>query len=411
MSGYNANMDDLESNPDIIFLLRKKMDGTINDQELQMLEAWGAEDPIHAELLRKVEDEEVVVSDLKDRLAFRTYNVKTDWIKTFEEKTMAKIYSAGNQKPTINVPIWRRYLSYLPYAALCLSVLTVGLLVYRNQDHHTLQATSVADLKPGGNKAYITLSDGNVIELRQDQEGVVLGKEMQYEDGTLIHNLKNDETSYSTISTPKGGQYQITLSDGTKVWLNADSKLKYPSSFNGNARIVELVGEAYFDVETLIVKGEKIPFRVKTVNQEVEVLGTQFNLKAYANEQDDVRTTLVEGSVLLHAGDDKLPLEPGEQASNDGQKLHKKKVDVGPYIAWKDNRFIFEEVELQEALKVLSRWYDFDFDIDQQVKPTYLYASISRGKSLKEVLKIIESSGIKFKLERLHDRNKLTIFN
>ena len=157
--------------------------------------------------------------------------------------------------------------------------------------------------------------------------------------------------------------------------------------------------------------GEKIPFKIKTSGELVEVTGTQFNLKAYADEQYENRTTLVEGSVLLHAAGGTLPLQAGEQGINDSRGLHKKKVDIGQYIAWKNNQFVFEEVELREAMKILSRWYDFDFEIQDRVKPTYLYASFSRGKNLKDVLKIIEGSGIKFKLVRIGERNKLTIFN
>lgn len=397
----------MDSNAQIVSLIRKKMDGTIIDDELRLLERWAAEDPLHAKLLSRVLDEETVLADFSIWLALRNTDGNGDWLQTLEEKTWAKLDATRAIDRPVRSIIWKRYLSF---AALLLSVLGGALWFY--QFHlSTQESTLLADLSPGKNKAQITLSDGRIIELSQDQKGVVWGDQLHYEDGTAIQTLDNGKVVYATISTPRGGQYQITLPDGTKVWLNADSELKYPSSFREDARVVQLQGEAYFDVASVTKAGKKIPFIVKSTQQEVEVLGTQFNLKAYADDHGDARTTLVEGAVLLHSASSILRLAPGEQGISGGRGLNKKKVDVGPYIAWKDNRFVFEEVELREALKILSRWYDFDVQIDNKVGPTHLYASISRDKSLKEVLSIIESSGIRSRLERSGQRNKLTIFN
>jgi len=397
-------MDDIS---DVIILIRKKMAGTISDQELLFLEKWVAESPLHAELLKRAEDEEIVLEDIRDWLALRNGERNGVWDERLKSKTLYKIHADSKKSQIYRMSIFRQF---LPYVAVLLTILTFIFIYYRSHvltEHYV----EIHDLAPGTNKALITLSDGSVIELSDDQDGVVLGEELTYEDGTSIIRLSEEEVVYSTIQTPRGGQYQITLADGTKVWLNAETKLTYPSHFTGGLRMVELEGEAYFEVKPFTTQDHRIPFLVKTAQQEIEVLGTQFNIKAYADEEGDTRTTLVEGAVLLHAAGNVLPLMPGEQGLNDGRALSKKKVDVSSYIAWKDNRFMFEELELREALKILSRWYDFDFQIDQTVKHTYLYASISRGKSLKEVLRIIESSGIKFRLERLGERNKLTIFN
>src|SRR5690606_17310850 len=141
------------------------------------------------------------------------------------------------------------------------------------------------------------------------------------------------------------------------------------------------------------------------------VLGTEFNLKAYPDEQLNTKTTLVQGAVSLHADGKSLNLKPGEQGLMNSQGLSKRKVDPSLFTAWKDNKFVFEEMELHEALKILSRWYDFDFIIENSVKPIHLYASINRNKSLREVLNILESSDIKFRLERESERNKLLIYN
>lgn len=384
-------------------LIRKKLDGKITAQELLLLENWAEQDPSHAGLLAKVDSEELVFEDVLGWLALRNGEEKGAWNKRLETRTLYKI-SESRPKPVHRMPTFRRL---FPYAAVLLAIATFTLIFYRSYvagEHPTV----VQDLTPGTNKALLTLSNSSVIELREDQEGVVLGTGLTYEDGTLIAQLDEENVVYATIETPRGGQYQITLADGTKVWLNAASKLTYPSHFIGGSREVELVGEAYFEVAPFAVESEKIPFLVKTAQQEIEVLGTQFNIKAYA--EDNVRTTLVEGAVQLHASGKTLLLEPGEQGVSDGQALNKKKVDVDQYIAWKNNEFLFEETELKDALKMLSRWYDFDVNIESNFPTTHLYGSISREKKLTEVLKIMESSGLKFRIERSGNRNILIYY-
>ncbi|WP_164122048.1 MULTISPECIES: FecR family protein [Sphingobacterium] len=386
---------------EIAKLIKKKIEGTITGEELIKLNELVQNNPSISRLLVILEDDHTLLEDTAMYLGLSIDKEKEDRQRRLLENTLSKIHSRPK------VTLFRRF---LPYVAAIVVVSLSALLYYKGMFNNP-QIAIVEDLAPGSNRASITLSDGRIIELSQDQHGVVLGDQLQYEDGTLIQAMDNAEVVYATIATPKGGQYQITLSDGTKVWLNADSKLIYPSRFKGDSRLVELEGEAYFDVSTVTEKGKKTPFMVKTAQQQVEVLGTQFNLKAYADDQGDTRTTLVEGAVSLHVADKILSLIPGEQGVSSKKGLSKRKVDVGPYIAWKDNQFVFEEIELHEALKILSRWYDFDFSVDNAVKPIHLYASINRGKSLREVLNILESSGIKFRLERTGERNKLLIFN
>ncbi len=389
----------------IVVLIRKKMDGTINDQELLFLETWAGENPLHAELLKRTEDEEIVLEDVREWLALRDGENKGVWGKRLESKTLHKIHTATEQYQPYKRPVFRRFLSY---AAVLLVISTFAFMFYRSYMSGD-KVIEISDLTPGTNKALITLSDGSVIELREDQNGVVLGEGLTYQDGTLIAQLDEERVVHATIETPKGGQYQITLTDGTKVWLNAATKLIYPSHFTGGSRVVELEGEAYFEVAPSRVDGHRIPFLVKTAQQEVEVLGTQFNIKAYADDGGDTRTTLVEGVVKLHAAGKDLLLQPGEQGVNNSRSFHKKKVDIGQYIAWKNNEFVFEETELKDALKMLSRWYDFDVSPESHLPTTHLYGNISRNKNLTDVLKIMESSGLKFRIERADNRNKLTI--
>lgn len=391
---------------DIVLLIRKKMDGTISDHELLCLQKWRDENPLHAQLLKITEDEETVLEDVRDWLTLRDGEDKDTWFGRLESKTRQKI-RVHEQSRMSRRPV---FLRMLPYAALLLAISTISFLFYQNYTSDG-QQIEIHDLSSGTNKAFVTLSDGSVIELSQDQGGVVMGEGLTYEDGTLIADLDNQDIVYATIVTPRGGQYQITFADGTKVWLNADTKLTYPSRFVGESRMVELEGEAYFEVESISISGNRVPFLVKTAQQEVEVLGTEFNIKAYTDDNEDTQTTLVEGAVQLHAQGTTMLLHPGEQGVNDEQGLGKKKVDISPYIAWKNNEFVFDETELQEALKILSRWYDFDINMASQFPKTYLYGSIRRNKSLAEALKIMESSGLKFKIERIGDRNRLTVLN
>lgn len=385
---------------ELVKLIKKKIEGTITADELIELNELAKKNPSIGSLLRIVEDDHTLLEDTALYLSLSMEEEKGDRQKRILENTLSKIH----KRPKVKL-----FHRFLPYVAAAFMV-SISIFIYYRLELNKQQTALIEDLAPGTNRASITLSDGRVIELSQDQHGVVLGDQLQYEDGTLIKVLE-DDVLYATISTPKGGQYQITLSDGTKIWLNADSKLIYPSRFTGDSRDVELDGEAYFDVSTVAENGKKIPFMVKTAMQKVEVLGTQFNLKAYADDLENTHTTLVEGGVSLHANGKTLPLLPGEQGVSSKKGLVKRKVDVGPYISWKDNQFVFEEIELREALKIWSRWYDFDFNIENKVKPIHLYASFNRNKTFKEVLNILESSGIKFRLEREGERNKLLIFN
>src|SRR5690606_7907066 len=249
---------------------------------------------------------------------------------------------------------------------------------------------------------------------------------ISYLDGSeIIDNgqlaMGNDDTpesSSSTInhqlSTPKGGTYQITLADGTNVWLNSESTLKYPTRFWGNERVVELEGEAYFEVtaQTAGVRTpNQVPFRVISKGQTVEVLGTQFNISAYADEAE-IKTTLVEGRVKVNADEspfESLLLVPGEQAILAGTVMQKQQVDVEQFIAWKDGLFSFKETELHAVMRQLSRWYDVTIAYQDNVPTTHYYGAISRNESLAGVLELLQQSGLNFKIEQVDGTHKLTV--
>src|SRR5690606_9250112 len=219
------------------------------------------------------------------------------------------------------------------------------------------------------------------------------------------------------LSTPKGGQYQITLPDGSRVWLNSASTLKYPSRFDDNERVVELAGEADFEVSHQFgadsverVGPGDIPFFVRTKGQVVKVLGTSFNISAYTDD-DDLRTTLVTGRVEVSNVQRSIAriLIPNQQAIMRGDILIVSDVDVAPYIDWKDGFFSFQETSLQDAMRQLSRWYDLEVTYDSSIPTTYFFGKIRRDSSLSKVLKILQKSGLNFKVINEGGKNRLTV--
>jgi transmembrane sensor len=272
------------------------------------------------------------------------------------------------------------------------------------------------DVMPGGNKAILTLGDGTKIVLDAANNGAITKEGnvtvIKLEDGQLAYepstpNASESSVSYNTISTPKGGQYQLVLSDGTKVWLNAESSLMFPSEFVKSERKVELAGEGYFEV----ANDKTRPFLVTVNDMSVKVLGTHFNVSAYTDEKS-IKTTLLEGSVEMRNNGKFVMLKPGEQGrlQVESKALQiTRNVDLDETMAWKNNEFVFNETELKDAMRQLSRWYNIKIQYDDEMAPVYLYGSISRNKGLAEVLKIMETSGLKFKIERVGSENKLTI--
>lgn len=383
-------------------LIKMKLEGSIDAQGLAVLENWGKENPENAKLLQKVENGDLVLKDVL--LWLEIQEGDDEWIEKLTEKTFEKIHA----EKEIHFPEKRKSVRrFLPYAA-SLVLMFLGTYAYiQYQTTENERAFEVEDLAPGSHKALITLSDGRTIELNENQNEVVLGERLTYADGSPISDFENEAVDMQ-VTTPKGGQYQITLKEGTKIWLNSDSKLVYPSRFEKNRREIEIIGEAYVEVATHYHKGEKTPFIIHVGEQKVEVLGTQFNIKAY-EEESAIQTTLVEGLVKVHAGNEEILLEPGEQSVMESGKLKKRKVDVDPYLAWKNDEFMFFETELKEAMAILARWYDFEVVYETDLPETHLYGTISRKKSLTEVLKIMETSGLRYKIENRENKNKLVL--
>jgi ferric-dicitrate binding protein FerR (iron transport regulator) len=260
------------------------------------------------------------------------------------------------------------------------------------------------DLKPGGNKATLTLANGKVINLSDAKRGIVVGEQLSYNDNTPVIPYGRDEGrsgTEMTLSTPRGGVYQLTLSDGTKVWLNAASSLTYAYGRNeGGQRRVKLHGEAYFEV----AKDKKRPFIVESRGQQVEVLGTHFNINSYPDEPA-TKTTLLEGSVRLsvfstdaafHQGDkiQSAILKPNQQAVLSGNTIKVKAANLEMEMAWKNGDFLFDGEDFRAAMRKVARWYDveivYDSQLPQRIK---LGGWVSRNKNISAVLKVLESTG------------------
>ncbi|SEP32745.1 FecR family protein [Mucilaginibacter sp. OK283] len=266
-------------------------------------------------------------------------------------------------------------------------------------------------IAPGGNKALLTLANGSKIILDDaatgelaKQSGVKVAKAA---NGQLVYTVENTSSNsatsgpiaYNTIETPKGGQYQVDLPDGSKVWLNAGSSLKYPTNFNGNIRSVQLAGEAYFEV----AKNAKKPFRVVSNNQVVEVLGTHFNISSYIDDTS-VKTTLLEGSVKVlstKSNRSKL-LKPGEQSNISylNSSLSVQEVNTEEVVAWKNGYFLFVDEDLKSIMSKFARWYNVDVEYAANVDNLRFGGMVSRSRDLAQALKIIEQTGnIKTKIE------------
>jgi len=262
-------------------------------------------------------------------------------------------------------------------------------------------------IMPGGNKAVLVLSDGTSVSLNDSSNGLITNqgntKVIKLGDGQLVYNSSGTpvtEVLYNTISTPRGGQYQLTLVDGTKVWLNSASSLRFPVIFKGLNREVEVTGEAYFEVE----KNAKHPFRVaiNVANRNpeiVEVLGTHFNVNAYEDESN-LSTTLFKGSVQVHHSSGITRIKPGQQLQS-GKGIAKviNNADLEEIIAWRDGVFHFEDADIKYIMRQIARWYDIEVEYKGNITK-HFDGSIPKNVNVMKVLKMLELTGeVKFNIE------------
>ncbi len=329
-----------------------------------------------------------------------------------------------SQKKVKRVPLWNRYVA----ASIVFAVLSLGAILYlrKEKNQYPEQITTTTnienDVAPGGNKAILTLADGTVVSLDDAKDGKIAEATginiRKTADGQVVYEtstandagaLAKEQTliKYNQISTPRGGQYQVILPDGTKVWLNAASSLRYPIQFAAQERHVELTGEAYFEVnKQQSVDGNRIPFIVSTPSQTVEVLGTHFNINSYEDESA-VKTTLIEGSVrvspktqgMTRTINDGILLKPDQQAELIGNELQVKKVNTEEIIAWKNGYFSFDHADLETVMRQLSRWYDVDVVYAGEIPGGTYSGKVYRDMTISKVLEVLAYAQIDFKIE------------
>ncbi len=262
------------------------------------------------------------------------------------------------------------------------------------------------DITPGGNKAVLTLANGSAIVLDSAQNGTLTQqgnvKVIKLDSGKLIYQ-KDENTNvatvqYNTITTPRGGQYQLVLADGSKVWLNAASSIRFPTTFTGKERDVQITGEAYFEV----THNSEIPFHVKANNMDVAVLGTHFNINAY-DDEGVMKTTLLEGSVKVSEGNKSVTIVPGEQAliAHHTDKIDiKTNVDLEEVVAWKNGKFIFQDADIQSIMRQLERWYNITVNYQGNIPNEQFVGVIPRNVNISQILNMLEKTGaVKFEID------------
>lgn len=263
--------------------------------------------------------------------------------------------------------------------------------------------TTAQAIPPASNKAVLILGDGSEIVLADADAG-----QIAQQGGATVQKTANGQIVYAgageppaepvfhTIAIPRGGHYSLTLPDGTRIWLNASTKLRFPASFTGAERIVELEGEAYFEV----ARNERQPFRVKARGLDVDVLGTHFNVMAYADEPA-IQTTLLEGKVRLSNGKQAVVLQPGQEGRlTERQQLLVRKADLEQAMAWKNGMFIFNDEPLPSIMRKISRWYDVDVTFRDPGATLSFAGTISRFKNVQDVLHMLSLTGtVQFRVE------------
>ncbi|MGX1930996.1 FecR family protein [Flagellimonas sp. 2504JD4-2] len=294
----------------------------------------------------------------------------------------------------------------LKYAAIFIALIGIGYILNIRNNDFVIQEDSnnivEVEIRPGIEKAILTLENGEEVVLEKGKQIELKGA--SHRDNKLVYteNISQKNSSeYNYLTIPKGGQYFVQLEDGTKVWLNSDSKIKYPISFQKEqSRVVELLyGEAYFEVSPSN-EHNGATFIVKTGIQEVQVLGTEFNIKAYQDEID-ITTTLVEGRVTIGNGIKKTFLKPSEQSiiNTENTDLSIKKVDkIFDEIAWKEGYFSFKSKSMKDIMKILSRWYDIDYIFNDPAKESKRFTGVlGRESTIDQILMHLQKTNeIKF---------------
>ena len=362
-------------------LISGKLDNRLSPMEETELSDWLAEDVKHEKIyteIKKIRDQV--------KLLHRDFTPDT-------ENVLKRVKRGRGRQ--IGFRYWWKY------AALFILPLGVALVLWQGMKNETVEVHRQfsAVSRPGGERAILKLYDGKTVMLDSTMKSSLISHEanvrIEMDSNHLLRYSSydsigiTDTNKNNELIIPKGGEYQVVLADGTKVWLNSASRLIYPPSFMGKERRVVLSGEAFFDV----AHDAERPFIVETSRMNVKVLGTRFNVNDYV-DNEEVSTTLVNGSVEIASGDQQtFRLVPGEQASGKANELEKREVNVRLYTSWIDGKFLFNNTELEEIAKQISRWYDVEiFFSNENVKKVRFTGAIVKFKPLDDLVRMIEST-------------------
>jgi len=392
--------DTVDLNATLKSLIEKYIAGTCTKEELSQMLL----------LVEKEKDAEGLTQVLKEyweksKPANNAQEIDLDSRFSFlmkEAKQVSPVFSIESNS-------WKnKWKIYYAAAAIIICMLSTATYFLLKPEHPTqisrtgnIKIPDKNDLAPGGNKAVLTLANGSSIILDSAQNGTLttqgntkilkLGGMLSYVDSSKLSSA----VLYNTISTPRGGQYQLVLADGSKVWLNAASSLRFPAGFTGKERKVELMGEAYFEV----AKNASMPFKVEVNGMEVEVLGTHFNINSY-HDEPAIRTTLLEGSVKINKNNTTSLLKPGQQAevNSAGEVNIINDADMEEAVAWKDGKFQFDRADIYTIMRQIARWYDVDIEYKGSVS-SHFGGTISRNVNLSQILNMLRLTGeVKFEV-------------
>lgn len=358
-------------------LLSKYRDGKCSDQEKAIVERW----------LFQYNDDDI---DLSEGSMEEIRKQVLENLPVHEKNQKGKIFT----------------IQRVVAAASILLFLSFGAYFLGGKKAKKIQIVQIQqhDARPGSFKATLTLSNGKQISLNEAKKGIIAKDNhaviQKTANGTVVYNAGSQANSkeivYNTITTPRGGMWPVVLPDGSKVMLNAATTLRYPVSFNGNERVVELDGEAYFEVVHNVAK----PFKVKSNGQTVEDLGTHFNINAY-HDEPAITTTLLEGSIRLIRNNIVTTIKPGEEAvwTDHASRFKIDKVDVDDAVAWKNGLFQFDHASIAAIMRQTSRWYDVDISYEGNIPQVTFSGNLQRNVDASVLLDELRVTGIHFKIQ------------
>ena len=380
-------MDLLKKRLDIARLIAEELTGTIDERDRAVLTRWLDEDERHRKEYTNILESLKTGNEVcKDQERGRQI-MESRW-RTVKSHTIRKTV---------------RWITWSKYAAVILLFVSMGIFWFVNEEEQEVENVAVTKIEHGSMKAQLVLANGRRVDLVPETN-----LQLEEEGGTRILTLDNmvkysgmdslvgqsTEVKYNTLIVPRGGEFSLELADGTRVWLNTESKLRYPVAFTGDERRVEMDGEVYFEV----AKNREKPIVVTVNGVDIRVLGTSFNVSAY---QEDVVTTLVTGKVQLKKGDEQVVLLPNQQAIWSDDKFKVKQVDARNYVLWKEGIFYFEDVDLEMILDDMARWYNVNiFYVNPTLKKMKFSVEIKRYEDINEILRRIEQTKrVKFEIK------------